>query len=431
MQLDDQPPFPPPRRESPGRPSVPRVDADRLWRRHMDLARFGDSGDGGVCRLALGAADIAAHRHLAGIGEALGLSVGLDPIGNLFLRREGREPDLPPVVCGSHCDSQPTGGRFDGIYGVLAAIEAIETIAGAGIACRRAIECVVWNNEEGARFTPGCLGSAVHAGIVPLAAALELRDDAGARLGDDLAALAAALPRARALPLGRPFAAFVEAHIEQGPLLEAAGERIGVVTGIQGYRRSQIEVTGRADHSGTTPRSRRLDAFMVASDLCRHIEEELRDDEDLLRFTVSRFTIHPNSWSVVPGRATVGIDIRHPGVETLDESDLLIRQAAQARSNGCAIEVRTVSGADPVHFAPAIPDLVEAAARRHGHPARRMFSGAGHDARNLSDLCPTGMIFVPCLGGISHNPAEAARPEDLAAGAQVLLDVALDLAERD
>ncbi|MFD1910657.1 M20 family metallo-hydrolase [Halodurantibacterium flavum] len=405
------------------------IRPDRLWQRHMDFARFGGTEDGGVCRLALTEPDLAAHRHLADIALGLGLRVQLDPVGNMYLRLEGREPDLAPVMVGSHCDSQPTGGRFDGIYGVLAGLEAIETMVEGGFVPRRPVECVIWNNEEGSRFAPGCLGSSVFAGLTPLETALAVADEEGCLLGEAVQDLFAAIPEAERRALGTPVAAFLEAHIEQGPVLEAEGRRIGVVTGVQGYRRTEVTMVGRADHSGTTPRSRRQDAFLAAMNLCCRMEQALHDDEDLLRFTVGRFAVHPNAWSVVPGKVVFGIDIRHPDTATLEHSDAVIAGLIRDRADGCAVTSRTIASSDPVTFPPLVPDLIEVAAAQRGYSARRIFSGAGHDARNMSFHCPSGMIFVPCRGGISHNSMEYAEPEDLAAGAQVLADVVWQLAE--
>lgn len=410
---------------------LPAIDAARLWDRHMELAKIGARPGGGVHRLALDPDDIAAHRRLADWGLARGFSVLLDPVGNMFIRREGADPAAAPVVSGSHCDSQPTGGRFDGVFGVLSALEAMETAEDRGIATRRPLECVIWCNEEGARFRPGCMGSEVYAGGLGLNAALSKVGDDGGILGDGVADLRAAIPEAGARALGTPFAALLEAHIEQGPLLEAGGEVIGVVDLVQGHRRLAISVIGREDHSGGAPLSLRRDAFVDAIEVCRGLADACRDPSDVLRFTFGRFTVRPNAVSVVPGRVDMVLDLRHPSQDELTRlGDLVIAQA-QGFSRLCEVTVEDTSWHAPVTFSASVQAAFGRAADRRGLARRTLASGGGHDARWFPDRWPTGMLFIPCEAGISHNPAENVDPAHAAAGAQVMADVMLELAQAE
>lgn len=431
-----QPPAPGPRAEieipeaAPG--ALPEIDAARLWDRHMALAKIGARPGGGVHRLALDADDIAAHRLLADWALARGFGVSLDAVGNMFLRRPataaGADPEARPAVAGSHCDSQPTGGRFDGVFGVLAALEAMETAEDRGLATLRPMECVVWMNEEGARFRPGCMGSEVYAGGMGLNAALAKLGDDGAVLGDCVADLRRALPEAGERALGAPFHALLEAHIEQGPLLEAGGEVIGVVDRVQGHRRLAISVIGREDHSGGAPLSLRKDAFVDAIEVCRGLAELCRDPSDVLRFTFGRFTVSPNAVSVVPGRVDMILDLRHPSQDELIRLGALVKAEAPGLARLCAVEVEDVSWHAPVAFSETVQAALGRAADRRGFARRAIDSGGGHDARWFPGKWPTGMLFIPCEAGISHNPAENVDPAHAAAGAQVLADVFFELA---
>jgi len=406
-----------------------RVDEKRLWARHVDLARLGLTPLGGVRRLALSALDNQARAQLAQWAEGLDFSVHLDPIGNLFLRREGTDPTLAPVLSGSHTDTQPSGGRFDGAYGVLAACEALEAIHEAGIATRRAIEVVVWTCEEGgARFPMGVMGSAAFVGAKPLAEILALRDDDGVTVEAALAETRAALPRAAPRALGADVHAFVEAHIEQGPILEDQGKTIGVVTAIQGSRRWLVTVTGEDAHAGTTNRARRKDALQAATRMVQALDRHFFDPEDRVRFTVGRFRVRPDAMAVVPGHAEFTIDFRHPEASALAWLGDQVEAICKGEVGPCRVDVEQISAGDPVPFTNDVPDLVERAAERLALPKMRMISGAGHDAMMLARICPTGMIFVPCERGLSHNELENATAADLAAGARVLADVLVNLA---
>jgi N-carbamoyl-L-amino-acid hydrolase len=405
------------------------TDGARLWQRHEDMAQIGATGRGGVCRLALTPEDTAGRALLLSWAARLGLAAEIDPIGNLFLRREGRDSSAGPVWTGSHLDTQPTGGKYDGIYGVLAGLEVLESFAERGIVTRRPIELVVWTDEEGVRFQPTTMGSAVHAGAVPLKEALAARDPEGVTAEAALAAQVAALPGVRARRLGFPAHAYVEAHIEQGPVLEAAGRVIGAVTGIQGLRQFAVTVTGEEAHAGTTPASRRKDAFAAAHRIIAALYARVNDPAETTRFTIGRFQASPGSPNTVPGRVEFTIDLRHPDLATLDRLTEAIAETCRREGAPCRAEIMPLLNSTPVAFDPAMVERVRAAARRCGHDPLDILSGATHDAKFMAGLCPTAMIFIPCRGGISHNEAEAAEPDHLAAGAEVLAEVLRELAE--
>jgi N-carbamoyl-L-amino-acid hydrolase len=407
-----------------------RIDAARLWARHEALAAFGATRRGGVNRQALSTEDIEAQRQLIAWGRDLGLRAFHDPAGNLFLRREGSEPDLAPVLTGSHLDSQPTGGRYDGVYGVLAALEAIQAIGEAGAVTRRPIEIVAWMNEEGSRFAPGMMGSEAFAGLRSLDQIRAVRDADGVAVGDELVRLFAAFPDVARRSLGFAVAAFVEAHIEQGPELDAAGIPIGVVSGIQGKQTYRVTVTGEAGHAGTTPRRMRRDALRDAAALIDALHRDIVDMDDVVRFTVGRIVAEPNAPSVIPSTVVFSIDLRHPEADALNRFGETVARLCVPRPGGCTVALTPLVDAPPLVFPAAIRDMIRAAAARLGVASLDLPSAAGHDARNLHYLCPTGMIFVPCKDGISHNEAEAATPEDLAAGARVLAEILLELAAR-
>lgn len=400
-----------------------QIDAERLWQRHIEMAEIGGTPGGGVHRLALGEEDITAHRVLADWALARNFTIELDAIGNMFIRRDGLDPSLPPATSGSHTDTQPFGGRFDGISGVLTAYEALETIDTAGIETRRAIETIIWNNEEGSRFIPACMGSAVYAGAEPLDEMRARTDADGVTMGSCVDRLRETIPEAGERVLGAPLGSFVEAHIEQGPELEANENVIGVVTGMQGYRRFEVTVTGEDAHSGTTPRSRRKDAFVAATDMAVALRQEITDQDDVLRFTIGRFEVLPGGISVVPGKVRFFIDIRHPSAETLLDLGDRVAPICDANKGPCEVEVDCFINQDPLEFSPKVITAIERAAADRGYPQQPIYSCAGHDARHASKLCPSGMIFVPCWKGISHNEAESAEPEHLAAAAQVITDL--------
>lgn len=410
--------------------AVSRVDQHRLWQRLMEMARIGAIPGGGVNRAAFSKEDIEARACLTAWARARNFTVAMDAIGNLFIRRPGADPHAAPVMTGSHMDSQPRGGRFDGIYGVLAGLEALEAMSEAGAVTRRPIELVAWSNEEGGRFAPCTMGSAVYTGARTLAEFLEVRDNEGVALQDALAQTLAATPATEMRELNAPAAAYIEAHIEQGPLLEQEGRTIGVVTGIQGLRWFNVEISGESTHAGTTPVTARRDALREAIAAINALHELTRDASDTVRFTVGRMLVTPNSPNSVPGHVLFSVDVRHPDPATVERLGKAVEPAVRRAVKHCSVEVTPTLADDPCAFDPGVVDCVERAAEALKLPHRRMPSGASHDAMYMARVCPTAMIFVPCEKGVSHNEAENARPEDLAAGARVLTAALLELASR-
>jgi beta-ureidopropionase / N-carbamoyl-L-amino-acid hydrolase len=403
------------------------VDGSRLWNRLMDLARFGAREDGGVDRQTLTNAEIAARAQVISWGRALGLSPYTDAAANLFLRFEGSDPTLPPVLTGSHIDSQPTGGKFDGAYGVLAAFEAVEAMREAGLSPRRAIEIVAWTNEEGSRFSPGMTGSDLFTGTKTFDQIADDRDAAGIRLEEALARVLAADVDVPHRAFGFPVAAFVEAHIEQGPLLERAHIPVGVVTGIQGTRRYRVRVVGEAAHAGTAERHERKDALMAAVRIVAAIDTAAQNPADT-KLTVGLFEVKPNAPSVVPAEVMFSIDLRHPDNAVVDALDTRIRELVESERGPCRVELKQIQHSPSLQFDERIRVRIAAAADAIGIAHQDIYSAAGHDARQLHYACPTGMLFVPCRDGVSHNPAEWAEPSDLTAGARVLADTVWHLA---
>jgi len=410
--------------------AVSRVDEDRLWRRHMEMAEIGAIPGNGVNRAAFSTEDIAARKRLVEWARARGFSVSVDDIGNLFMRRAGHDARAAPVMTGSHMDSQPRGGRFDGIFGVLAGLEALEAIDAAGAKTRRPIELVAWSNEEGGRFAPCTMGSAVFAGARRLADFLDVKDNEGIALRDALHDTLVAMPDAAPHAFATPVAAYVEAHIEQGPRLEMENKIIGVVTGIQGLRWFNVEVFGETTHAGTTPLNVRRDALREAVAIIVALHELTREVDDALRFTVGRMVVTPNSPNSVASHVLFSVDLRHPDPATIRRLGDAVEPAVRRAAKHCKVKVTPTLWDDPCVFDPGVVDAVEHAAEALGIANIRMPSGASHDAMYLARVCPTGMIFVPCERGVSHNEAENAKPEDLAAGARVLTATLLELANR-
>lgn len=407
---------------------VEAVREDRLWQRHMEIATIGATGRGGVNRQALTPEDGEARRRVLDWASQRGFIASVDDIGNLFIRRDGTDPTADPVVAGSHLDTQPTGGNFDGVFGVLAALEVLDAASDAGVATTHPMELVVWTNEEGARFQPTTMGSAVFTGVLPLETALATRDSDGVTVEQALADTLKTAPVTDRRDFHSPMAAYLEAHIEQGPVLEATKNTIGLVTGIQGLRWFQIEVSGEEAHAGTTPRRNRKDAVVAAVDMVKALQDLMFDEADTVRFTVGRFEVSPNAPSVVPGHVFFTIDFRQPEQEVLDRLGDRVESVCRENAKTCGVSVTETSRTPPIAFEGPVPDAVLAAARRLGLPHMHIFSGAGHDAQSLFKVCPAGMIFVPCEKGISHNEAENATPHDLASGARVLAEALVELA---
>ena len=406
------------------------INGDRLWQRLMAMAELGATEKGGVNRQALTALDGQARRRLADWGLARGFSLFQDPIGNLFIRRDGTDSGLPPVTTGSHLDTQPTGGRFDGAYGVMAGLEVLEALEDGGIETRHPVEVVAWTNEEGARFPPTAMGSAVYAGKVGLEQALATTDVEGEVVADALAPVLALTGDAAPRGLGAPLAGYVEAHIEQGPVLVEAGEVIGAVTSIQSQNSFQIDIFGEEAHAGTTPRANRRDAVLAAVEAIARLEQAALDPADALRFTVGRIVVRPGAPNTVPSHVHFTIDLRHPENDEIarvtGEIERIVPECAERRR--CEARIVQTSAVPSTPFDAAVVDLVDKVRQDLGFPGRRMPSGAGHDAMYMARLAPTGMIFVPCIAGISHNEAEDALPSDLAAGAKVLADCLASMA---
>jgi N-carbamoyl-L-amino-acid hydrolase len=395
----------------------------------MALARFGATAAGGVSRLALSAEEIAARAELVAWGTAIGLEPSVDAAGNLFLRLAGLDPDLPPLLIGSHIDTQPAGGKFDGAYGVLAGLEALETIKASGHAPRRAIELVAWMNEEGARFAPGMMGSAVFAGVRTLDEIAGIKDRAGISLAEALGGVAAAERHLPRRSLGFEVAGFLEAHIEQGITLQNEQLTIGVVTGMQGKRTFRVEVEGQESHAGTSRRCERRDALVSAVAIVDALQKEMWDPEDTVRFTVGMLTVTPNAPSVVPGRVVLSIDLRHDDAETVERLGNAVPGICRAARGRCDVDARELLYDAPIELPRDVRTLISETAQRLALPHRELPSPAGHDSRYLHRICPTGMIFIPCKDGISHNEDEEIAPADALSGARVLVDVALAMAE--
>lgn len=396
------------------------VDPDRLWSRLMAMAEIGTIPGDGVDRPALSPGDIEARALLISWARERGFAVEVDHAANLFLRRAGTEPGLPPVLAGSHMDSQPNGGRFDGIYGVLAVFEAMEALEDRGIATRHPVEAVAWTNEEGSRFGPGCMGAMAFTGHTPIERWSSVIDAEGVSFGSALAATLAATPDLHRRAFQPPIHAYIEPHIEQGPLLEALGVPIGVVSGIQGSRWFMITIQGETAHAGTAPLGRRKDAMRAAVRAIAALERHCHDPRDVTRFTVGKIEALPGSYNTVPNVVRFSVDLRHPDAATLERLGDGIAAVCARAAAPCTVAVEPIFSQAPVVFPPPITSAVEDAARALGLGVHTLPSGAFHDAAFVAAHCPTGMIFIPCRAGISHNPAEYATPEHCAAGAAVL-----------
>lgn len=391
----------------------------------MDLARIGATPKGGVRRLSLTDVDRAGRDLFVRWCREAGLATRWDAAGNIFARREGADPAAAPVMMGSHLDTQPSGGRFDGAYGVMAGLEVMRTLDDQGILTRKPLEVASWTNEEGTRFAPGMAGSAVFAGVHPLEEIRASRDVDGITFGEALRGIGYE-------GAGGPHevGAYFEAHIEQGPVLEQARTTIGVVQGALGQRWFDVTVTGMDAHAGPTPMELRQDALIAASRMVLEVNRIARGHPDYARATVGVMQAKPGSRNVVPGEARFTVDMRNASNTTLSamKADLEESLRAIAAEYRVAVEAREVMYFPPCEFTPALVDSVRRAAKALGLSHRDIVSGAGHDAVFLARVAPTAMIFVPCEGGISHNEIENARPEDLAAGCDVLLHAVLEKA---
>jgi N-carbamoyl-L-amino-acid hydrolase len=405
------------------------VNEGRLWRSLVDMGKVGALPNGGCCRTALSAEDKAGRDLFVSWCREAGCEISFDLVGNIYARRPGRDPARAAVATGSHLDTQPHGGKFDGIYGVLAGLEVVRALNDARVQTEGSIEVVVWTNEEGVRFSPPLAGSSAFAGVTDVETIHAAVTLDGTTVQQDLQATGY-LGQER--PGTRKFDCFVEAHIEQGPILEAERKTIGVVTRIQGLRWLKVTVTGMDGHAGTTPMNRRRDALLGAAEMVLAINRLARDQDDWARLTNGRFQVEPNSGATIPGRVVFNCDLRHPDAATLQALDDRMQQAMRgiARSHGLAVEIERVMDKPPVQFDADVIDTIRGTARRLGYSSLDMLSGAGHDAMNVARVAPTGMIFVPCKDGLSHNEAESATPSHLAAGAHTLLETLVTRARR-
>jgi N-carbamoyl-L-amino-acid hydrolase len=402
------------------------IDGARLWSTLEEMARIGATEKGGVCRLALTDLDRQSRDLFVRWCQEAGCTVRVDPMGNIFARRPGREAGLDPVGTGSHLDTQPTGGRFDGVYGVMAGLEVIRTLNDHDIVTDAPVEVVVWTNEEGSRFPPAMVGSGVFAGEFDLDYGHSRADHEGLTLGGELERIGY---RGDA-PLGTPFRAFFEAHIEQGPILEAAGRTIGVVQGVQGVRWYDVVLTGAESHAGPTPMERRKDALAAASRLLARIYALAHDNPPHGRATVGEFRAYPGSRNTVPGRVELTVDLRHPEAKVLERMHHGLGAACEevAADTGVAVDLDAIWYSPPVAFDEGCVDAVRKGAELAGYDHMDAISGAGHDAVYVSRVAPTAMVFIPCEDGISHNETENASRSDVEAGANVLLHAMLDRA---
>ena len=401
-----------------------KINGDRLWGSLMEMAKIGATPKGGVCRLALTDLDRQGRDLFVRWCREAGCTVKVDRMGNIFARRAGRNNDLAPVGTGSHLDSQPTGGRFDGVYGVLAGLEVIRTLNDLGLETERPVEASVWTNEEGSRFAPAMVASGVYAGVFTLEYGLSRADADGLTMGEELQRIGYAGTE----PVGgRAVHAFFETHIEQGPILEAEGQTIGVVTDAQGQRWYELTLTGQDSHAGPTPMPVRRDALLGAARVIQLVNEIGLNHAPAAVSTVGMINSYPNSRNVIPGRTFLTVDFRCPDNDELARMDAELKEgvariAAQGRLE---FDLKQIFQYDCVHFDESCVAMVRAGAQALGYSTRDIVSGAGHDACYMSQVTPTAMIFVPCIGGISHNEIEDAKPEWIEAGGNVLLQAML------
>lgn len=405
--------------------NLPRINGERLWRSLMDLARVGATPKGGVRRLTLTETDREGRDLFARWASEAGMSVSVDAIGNMYARRAGDEAGAAAVAMGSHLDSQPSGGKFDGAYGVMAGLEIVRTLNDAAIVTRAPLDVIAWTNEEGSRFVPTMMGSGVFAGVHTLEYALAQTDVAGIRVGEALEAIGYA-GRAQPESLG----AYFEAHIEQGPVLEQTGTTIGVVQGALGQRWFDLTIAGQDAHAGPTPMEIRKDALVAASRVVLEVNRIATTFPDSARGTVGQMLVQPNSRNVVPGEVRLTIDLRNARQTTLDAMVAALQSALKTIEAECRVstQLKEVVTFPPSEFAPALVASVREAAASLGYSHRDIVSGAAHDAVYVSRVAPAAMVFVPCEGGISHNEIENATPADVAAGADVLLRAVLSQA---
>ncbi|MDD0810839.1 Zn-dependent hydrolase [Curvibacter sp. RS43] len=404
-----------------------RINGERLWDSLMTLAQIGGTDKGGVCRLALTELDRQGRDLVVGWAREAGMAITVDQIGNVFMRRPGKNNALPPVMTGSHIDTQPTGGKFDGNYGVLAGLEVVRTLNDHGIETEAPIEVAFWTNEEGSRFVPVMMGSGVFAGAFTLEHAYAATDSEGKSVLDELTRIGYV---GSEVPGQHPIGAYFETHIEQGPVLEDNEKTIGVVNAVLGIRWYDCTVTGMEAHAGPTPMGLRKDALQVATRVMQEVVAIGNQYAPHGRGTVGMVNVHPNSRNVIPGRVKFSMDLRNSTDALVDQMDADIRAFIEqvADETGLKIEVELVSHYPAQPFHADCVAAVQRAAERLGYSHMPAVSGAGHDAVYMAKLAPTGMIFIPCKDGISHNEIEDAQPEHITAGCNVLLQAMLERA---
>jgi N-carbamoyl-L-amino-acid hydrolase len=408
-------------------PRMLKIDAERLWRSLMDLAQIGATEKGGVRRLTLTEVDRAGRDQFVAWCKEAGLTIEVDGIGNIFARRAGTDAAAAPVAMGSHLDSQPSGGKFDGAYGVMAGLEVVRTLNDAGVRTRAPLEVAAWTNEEGSRFVPTLMGSGVYAGVFKLEDILGNKDVDGVTVGDALKGIGYA-GTAKPHKLG----AYFEAHIEQGPVLEQTGTTIGVVMGALGQRWFDVHITGQDSHAGPTPMETRKDALLAAARLVLEVNRIATTFPDYARGTVGHMQVKPNSRNVVPGEVRMTVDLRNAKDTTLSAMTEELKKTVGVigKETRTEIALKEVVYFPPSEFAPDLVASVREGSKAFGYTQRDMVSGAAHDAVYMARIAPTAMVFVPCEGGISHNEIENARPEDIAAGCNVLLHAVLAAARQ-
>lgn len=410
-----------------------KINGERLLQRLDDFAAIGATPAGGVNRQALSPEDRSARAKLANLALERGFGVFQDPMANLFIRRPGLSNDLPPFLIGSHLDSQPMGGRFDGALGTLSAFEVLESLEDASIQTPGAVEVVAWTNEEGSQYAPGCMGSMAFAsGAIPIEWYSAHSPD-GKVLGEELAATLAALPQAILRPLGNPLSGYLELHIEQGPSLERENIPIGIVHAIQGTRWLEVVVTGQTAHAGTTQLSFRRDPLVAVTEALQELYNSVMPNDERARLTIGRISLEPASINAIPGKVSFSVDLRHPDASELARLEDHVRVTCEEKASafGCAATIRRTFDMPPAQFSPLLLQAVDRAATRLGVASKPMLSGAFHDALFLARVTDAAMIFVPCRDGLSHNEAEFVEPEHSILGAQVLLEstlVALQMA---
>ena len=407
------------------------INIDRLWKRHNEIAEFGQIYKTGVNRQALSNEEMSARHKLVEWAKKIGLEVSVDEVSNIFFKLVGERADQPSVMTGSHIDSQPTGGRYDGTLGVLAGLEVLEFIIENGIKIQKSIEVVSWMNEEGSRFAPGMMGSGAFSGSREISDILKTKDSNGISVSSEITKMTREfVNETKIIKCGRALHSFIELHIEQGPILEKEKKIIGIVSGMQGKKTFMVQILGKEDHVGTCPKSLRKDALLATINIISELERCISGFGDAVRFTVGRLSVQPNAPSVVPREVEFSIDLRHPNDAVLKLIGEEIERIIQKFSHPCQSIVKALVDDLSVEFPEMICKVIENQTKQLGFRYMRLNSGAGHDSKHITKVCPTGMIFIPCRKGISHHPAEFVKKKDMFAGTMVLAKTLIELANQ-